>query len=286
MTYGDIEREYITYIEEASLLLGYSSVPKFMDIDDYLSLAKSKISKMAFEKMPYHVFALDRAIEVLMMLTEMFEAPNKDLRRMALYAQLRRSSNITIAFKEVMSLGLEEPARVLTRNLLESNELAFAILVSSEFSERYFLNDDVDQHKFWKQEIAYGKIYRHVSTAYSLSLPEQDVKDYLSHRKKLKNITSSAVHCDDGGAFRGIATPVLGENDLVSIRPFEAISAYAPNHIQAVIEEVYMVIGIFMNAMQTKEYNQPFSLGSHEEEYIHTVLCAVDAFQKLFNKSR
>ncbi|MBJ6911692.1 hypothetical protein JG661_20725, partial [Vibrio cholerae] len=81
---------------------------------------------MAIEKIPYQVFALDRAIEVLMLLAEMFEVPNKDRRRTTLYAQLRRSSNISIAFRETISLGLEESARVLTRNLFESNELAFA----------------------------------------------------------------------------------------------------------------------------------------------------------------
>ncbi|EXJ26046.1 TPA: hypothetical protein NKX25_002864 [Vibrio parahaemolyticus] len=286
MTYGDIEKEYSTYMEVASLQLGYSDVPQFVDVGDYLSLARNKISKMAIEKMPYQVFALDRAIEVLMMLTEMFHVPNKDPRRLALYAQLRRSSNITVAFREVMSLGLEESARVLTRNLLESNELAFSVLVNAEFSARYFLNESVDQKTFWKQEIAYGKIYQYVSTAYSLAVPEHEVQDYLAHRKELKNITSSAVHCDDSGGFRGIATPVLGEDDLVSIYPYEASSAHAPNHIEAVIDEVYMVIGIFMNAMQAKEYNQPFALGSHDPKSIHSFLCTIDAFQKLVNRPR
>lgn len=286
MTYSDIEKEYSSYMKDASFQLGYSHIPKFVNVNDYLCAAKSKMMKMAIEKMPYQVFALDRAIEVLIMLTEMFEVPNKDSRRTALYAQLRRSSNTVIAFREVISLGIEESARVLTRNLFESNEIAFAVLVSAEFSERYFLNDDIDQKKFWKQEIAYGKIYQYVSKAYSLAVSEEDIDHYLSHRKEVKNVTSSAVHCDDAGGFRGIATPVLGEDDLASIRPYEAISAHAPNHIEAVIDEVYMVVGIFMNALQSKEYNQSFALDSHDPDFIQAFLCTIDAFQKLINKSR
>ncbi len=286
MTYSDIEKEYRSYVEDASLQLGLSDIPQIMNVDDYLSLGRKKISSMAIEKIPYQVFALDRAIEVLMLLAEMFEVPNKDRRRTTLYAQLRRSSNISIAFRETISLGLEESARVLTRNLFESNELAFAVLVSSEFSEQYFLNDNVDQKKFWKQEIAYGKIYQYVSKAYSLVFPEEDIIDYLSHRKELKNITSSAVHCDDGGGLRSIAIPVLGNDDIVCIRPYEAINAHAPDHIEAVIDEIFIVIGVFVNAMQAKEYNQPFALGSHDVKYIHTFLCTIDAFQKLVNKAR
>lgn len=80
MTYSDIEKEYSSYMKDASFQLGYTHIPKFMNVNDYLCAAKSKMMKMAIEKVPYQVFALDRAIEVMIMLTEMFEVPNKKIR--------------------------------------------------------------------------------------------------------------------------------------------------------------------------------------------------------------
>ena len=283
MSQDDVNEQYMNLVEECASF-NFQDIPQIFDIEQYLSEAKGRLALLAKERMPTQVFMLDRAIEATLLLIELFKTVGKHSQRIALYAQLRRSSNVLVAFREVLSLGLDEPARVLTRNLLESNDLAFAILVSTSFSEGYYLNENTDSQKFWKQEIAYGKINKHVEVALSLVLDKCAVAESIQYRKQLKNITSSAVHCDDSGALRGIAMPVLGSEDMLCLEPFRAHSVYAPDQITAVVEEIYLLLSVFIKAMQCTKYSHLFDFEVYQKEFHEHFMCVVYAFQAMHCK--
>ncbi|MCG3738011.1 hypothetical protein EXA16_17005 [Vibrio cincinnatiensis] len=284
MCHKDVEERYLKLVKECASHFHFQDTQPIFNIEQYLSTAKEKLAFMAKEQMPTQVFMLDRAIEATLLLIELFKAVGRNKQRTALYAQLRRSSNVLIAFREVLSLGLDEPARVLTRNLLESNDLAFSILVNPDFSEGYYLNEKIDPQKFWKQEIAHGKIYKHVESAFSLVLDKSGIEAYIDHRKELKNRTSAAVHCDDSGSLRGIAMPVLGSENMLCLEPFHAFSVHTPDLIDAVVDEMYLLLSVFINAMQTNEYSHLFDLELYQKDFHEHFMCVVYAFQAMHCK--
>jgi hypothetical protein len=122
--------------------------------------------------------------------------------------QVSRLRSDAISVREVIVLGQEAPANVLIRSFVEDIELAMAFAIDPSFAAAYSEADD--QTAFWRNQIAYGRIYAKVSEFLQRGGSEAaEVESRITYHKQVKDALSGHVHSARHSTLRAAAAPSL-----------------------------------------------------------------------------
>lgn len=154
---------------------------------------------------------------------------------------LARVISLTVAIRKLILLGLEDPARVVARSLVESLDLAIVTAGDNEFANSFFGDHGHNDGKtFWEKNIGYGNIYKKIKPILkSIGIPDTEIENTLSHLRNAKNILSSSVHSSVETTFRCMFVPSLGNPGLCAQSSLGHISSHSPGLCSFVIMEVY-----------------------------------------------
>lgn len=128
-----------------------------------------------------------------------------------------------------MVSGLEDAARPVARALIESFELAVAFFSDADLASRYLEDEALDENKFWKTNIGYGRIdgpFRR--TLVLAGLDDDQIEDILDLKRRFKGKLSGAVHGSSSSAFRSVAVPSLLNPGYLVIEPLGHHSVHSP----------------------------------------------------------
>lgn len=254
------------------------------DLDRYLTESFSAANKQAYELIPKHVFLLGQATSCLLLLSRFVGERKMATQCAAFLSQLHRSVNCLIAIRLLLTNGLEETSRSVTRNYLESLDVSLACLVDHEFSELLSGDDHGDFASLWKSSIGYGKIYEYVRTACQLAgLSDEETEEHIRYRKEQKTLLSSSVHSDDSGAFRSMVPPPLGYPGMVSTEPHGVISFHTANHAAAVISETLKYLSLVLKVLLSENAPNGFDL-PRDGEHMQTFFAHFFAFQEIYHR--
>lgn len=251
------------------------------ELDKYLNESFGAANSQARDLIPKHLFLLGLATSCLLLFTRFVGERKMNTRSAAFISQLHRSVNCLIAMRLLLTNGLEETCRPITRNYLESLDISLACLVDHEFAVQLF-GGDVDFDSFWKSSIGYGKVYQYIRTAVLLAgLSDEEAEEHIEYRKAQKTLLSSSVHGDDAGAFRSMAPPPLGYPDMLSTEPHGVVSAHTANHVAAVIGETYKHLSLVLKILMSEDGPAEFDL-PREGVNMQTFFAHFFAFQEIY----
>lgn len=251
------------------------------DLDEYLNKSFGAAKSQAGGLIPKHLFLLSLATSCLLLFTRFVGERKMNTRSAALVSQLHRAVNCLIAMRLLLTNGLEETCRPITRNYFESLDISLACLADHKFAIQLF-GDDVDFDSLWKSSIGYGKVYQYVRTAVlRAGLSDEEAEEHIRYRKAQKTLLSSAVHGDDAGAFRSMAPPPLGYPDMLSTEPHGVISTHTANHIAAVIGETYKHLSLVLKILMAEDAPTEFDL-PREGANMQTFFAHFFVFQDLY----
>lgn len=264
-----------------SKVAGFPEAALF-DLDKYLKESFGAANSQASELIPKHLFLLSLATSCLLVFTRFVGERKVNTRSAAFISQLHRSVNCLIAIRLLLTNGLEETCRPITRNYLESLDISLACLVDHEFAVQLFSDDHVDFDTLWKSSIGYGKVYQYVRTAFHLAgLPNEEAEEHIQYRKAQKTLLSSSVHGDDAGAFRSMAPPPLGYPDMLSTEPHGVVSVHTANHVAAVISETYKHLSLMLKILISENAPAEFDL-PREGANMQTFFAHFFSFQEIY----
>ncbi|MCG2577979.1 hypothetical protein LZ012_13365 [Dechloromonas sp. XY25] len=252
------------------------------DLDKYLKGSFSVANSQASELIPKHLFLLSLATSCLLLLTRFVGERKMSTRSAAFISQLHRSVNCLIAIRLLLTSGLEETCRPITRNYLEILDISVACLGDHEFAIQLFGDDGVDFDSLWKSSIGFGKVYQYIRKAFQLAgLSDDEAAEHIQYRKAQKTLLSSSVHGDDAGAFRSMVIPLLGYPDMLSMEPHGVVSVHTANHVAAVISETFKHISLVLKILISKSAPAEFDL-PREGVNMHTFFAHFFSFQEIY----
>lgn len=281
MNYDKLTTEFNESLERAAKV--WRTKSDVFNLDEYLKNAYSDCDKQVKTFLVPHSFLLEKAATCMVLLARYISFGKGNLHRSAFSAQLHRACNNLLGTRELLLKGMEETARVITRSYLESIDISIAIFIDKEFASRFF-EDDADYERLWKSKIGYGKIYQYTKTAFEhAGYSDSEAQRHIEMRKKLKNLLSSSVHCDESGAFRSMAVSPIGFPDLISIEPHGVVSFHTANHMNSLVNETHQFLGIIINCIISDKFLHIHDFREASKEK-HSFFLHAMAFQELINK--
>lgn len=233
---------------------GFLKSAQRIDVDSILCEAKEKAEADIDSHMALQMLIYKESIHFLMQLDRMVTiGPNTigNQINVAFALLLSRCISLVVGIYRLITSGLEDAARPVARSLLETLDLAIVSLTDDEFTLNYLgENEDYDDNKFWKEHVAYGKIYNKIRKTIELTgLPKEEAESYINSRRELKSILSGSVHVSVSSSFRSFCTPSLGNRNLLARAPEGHVSVHSPGFIAMVIKEIYRFGTIFIKLM-------------------------------------
>ena len=220
------------------------------NLDDYLANAYLNANEQAFDLIPKHLFILEQATTCMLLFSKYISHGKANNQSNAFRIQMSRATNSLISARELLKNGLEEPARVITRNYFETLDILFAIIVDENFAEEFFPDNSNGFDDLWNKKIGYGKIYEYTRKIYKLAeKTTEEAEEHIKIRKEQKNILSGSVHANTSGAFLNHCVPLLGYPDSYAMNSHGIISYHTVNHIQSLVNETYKYIGIILKCL-------------------------------------
>ena len=258
--YDTIQQEIIRINQKRATPVEAFNINAYLE--DTKQLAKNDFLRL----IPEHAMQLDLACSVMILLSKYLNHGAITDRYAAFLASLHRSTNLFIAIRQLLLTGFEESTRPLTRAYFESIDISLVVLTDKNLAISYF-GENADFEKFWKNNLAYGRVYEHLKSVLRLcDFNEEEIEEHIISRKHQKNLLSGSVHGDDPGAFRSWAPPALGYPDMVYLQQHGVISLHTANHVAALILETYKYTSIIMKRMISGEYNDLFKRSDSNEE--------------------
>lgn len=254
------------------------------DLDTYLRDSFGAASNETIRLVPDHVFLLGKAASCLILLTRFAGEWKINTRSTAFLVQAHRATNCLIAIRLLLTNGLEETCRSITRNFLESIDISIACLVDGEFATSFFGDNSIEFNSLWKSDIGCGKIYERLRIAGKWAgLPDDEIEGHIQSRKTYKTVLSSSVHGDDAGAFRSMAPPLLGYPEMLSSEPHGVISLHTANHIAMVIGEALKYVSWVLKILLSKDAPAEFDLPG-EGANMQTFFAHFFTFQDVYHR--
>ncbi|PPQ47385.1 hypothetical protein C5G87_18925 [Paenibacillus peoriae] len=162
---------------------------------------------------------------------------------------LAKTCSQVVAIRKLIIAGLEDSARTVSRSFVETVDLMIVSLLDKDFSDQYFA-EEVDGNKFWKQNIAYGRIYKRIEKIIETAgIDEEERENFLKHRREIKSILSSAVHSSLSSAFRSMFIPSIRHSGKLSTSILGHVSAHSQSHLSFIIMDIYYFSSIFMHLL-------------------------------------
>ncbi|WP_066499001.1 hypothetical protein [Abyssisolibacter fermentans] len=169
-------------------------------------------------------------------------------------------TSLLLGIKELLSIGHEDNARLLSRTFLECVDIALVSLYDEAFEDFIVPGDEICSKEFWKKKIAYGKINNKIRQVINIAgIDDVEMKYYLSQRKKVKSILSDSVHLSSSTIFRSNLIPSIKYKGKLSVNLLGHISTHTPQHMMYIIDEVFHFGSIIIKLIMSKKSPKLFS---------------------------
>jgi hypothetical protein len=156
-----------------------------------------------------------------------------------------RLVNLLASIRVLITSGLSQSARILTRTTLETTDYGLAVLADDEFAVASFMGDSGDD-RFWDKHIGYGKLARRVDELV-LSLIDDDFgPNWRDVRRRHKTVLSASVHISEFATAFTTIVPSLAHRGKFAITPFGHHSDTSPDVLDALAKEAYLFVAIVM----------------------------------------
>ncbi|MDQ3776109.1 MAG: hypothetical protein M3461_18035 [Pseudomonadota bacterium] len=226
------------------------------------------------------------ALQVLMQLRQIQTRRAKrklHLPNLAFWLLVDRQIGLVCSIYRLITNGLDEPARVLGRTLLETTELSVAVLYDTTLAEGYASDEDYDANQFWVDRISRGKVTRLVKTAMmTLDADEEMANDLLALRRDVKQRFSGSVHSSFTSSFHSSLVVSLSSPGRLATNTLGHVSAFTPSLCAAVIHEVHFFV-VFVVRSILKRPNETVLSDVLPDEAASFMVAAV-VFQNLVQK--
>ncbi|MDH5471644.1 MAG: hypothetical protein OEY61_02220 [Gammaproteobacteria bacterium] len=219
-----------------------------VDIDKELIRLRSSTRRLASKHLQLWIILIDEGIHFLIHLERLLATRDKmGVTRFNLLTLIAKLKSLAISFRELILLGQADSSRLLLRGFIETSDITLPAMADPIFCAEYAEdNPEHDDNKFWKNKIAYGKIYPVIKSALKKADFEDDQIDSLIQWKKnWKSQLSGAVHAASWSSFQSCLIPSLSEPGMFVEHPFGHLSAYSPELCNVIIQELLILSSTF-----------------------------------------
>lgn len=190
------------------------------------------------------------------------ETPNK--LRVTPSLLIGRSCTLAAAVRLLIVSGFEDPARIVSRTLLENIDLILAALVDDSVNEEYFREKNpIDETEFWKKHVAYNRIDKYLrKVGECAGMDKKQMESWLNGRAEIKKTLSASTHVANFAAMRSCLVPSLVWPSMLYRSAFGHHSLHSPRLALNVAESIWQFGGIFMRLLTS---NNPPVAFTHQD---------------------
>jgi hypothetical protein len=159
--------------------------------------------------------------------------------------QLSRLRSDVLSIRELICLGQEASAHTVARSFIDGIELAMALAEDPAFAVRY--GDAEDETKFWRDQIAYGRIYAVVERFLRRGGSDEQARSYVATHKAIKNALSGHVHGASFSALRSGIVPSIAQPEMFHVGEIGCLSAHMPRLCKLIADETHIFAACCIN---------------------------------------
>ena len=240
-------------ITRDEILSAVSTAPRFnakrparANVNRLLDELRLKLRKDVDDFMQPWMVLLDEALRFFVYLERHQHSLKKGPEITPFMLQLSRLRSDVLSIRELICIGQEAPAHTIARSFLDGVELAMALAEDPAFAVAYSDADDATQ--FWRDQIAYGRIYRVVERFLRRGGSDEQARTYVARHKAVKNALSGHVHIASFSAFRSGAVPSISHPGMIHIGEIGCLSAHMPRLCKLIADETHVFAACCINA--------------------------------------
>lgn len=259
--------------------------PGRVDVDAAIEDLRRNVRRSAKAHVPVLVGVLDEGLQFIIHLEQLLLANSHGPSAFAFCTLVARMRSLAISFRELVLLGQTDSARLIARAFLETSELATVAMADPQFAVSYAPDDPLfDDKRFWKKNIAYGRIYEALRETYRRAgISKEFVEHAVDWRRVWKDDLSGAVHCASWSAFQCAFVPSIETPGSCYVGGLGALSAHSPPLCKLVLEEMWLFSEVFVNLLHSNPV--PSNLrGFPTGAGLASTLAAEATFKKVFHE--
>lgn len=147
-----------------------------------------------------------------------------------------------ISVRELLALGQDMTARVLTRTFIEDIEIAMALALSAETCEAFATTDDTNE--FWNKHVGYGKVYEKVHQYLrACGIGESRATSFVDRHRQAKKMFSESTHGGRESSLRSAFPQSLTEPGEVHFLSLGALTRATAELALFVAQETHAFAG-------------------------------------------
>jgi hypothetical protein len=264
------------------------------DVNLELIRLRTSIRRDASKHLHKWILLIDEGIQFLIHLSRLIGSREPmGAVRFNLWTLISRQKSLAISFRELILLGQSESSRIILRAFIESNDITISAIADADFcsdyAPEYTESIDVKQadNDYWKDNVAYGKIYPAVRDALrKADFSEKQIERLISWKKFWKTELSGAVHGGATSSFNSCLIPSLAKPEMLVGFSHGHLSSDSPMLCFIMIQELLLVSNVFEGVLKSK--NMPKHLKGYPtgREYASTMASAEtmqEYYYKYFN---
>lgn len=240
--------------------------PKFgtaerADVDSEISRLRTSTRRQANKHLLKWIILIDEGIQFLIHLSFLIGSrePMGSV-RFNLWTLIAKQKSLAISFRELMLLGQTESSRIILRAFIESNDLTISAIADKTFCSDYapeideYVDVKLADNAYWKDNVAYGKIYPSVRDALSKSgFSKEQIEKLIKWKKFWKTELSGAVHGSATSSFKSCLIPSLTKPDMLVGFSHGHLSSESPLLCFIMIQELLLISSTFEGALKSKD---------------------------------
>ncbi|WP_410769508.1 hypothetical protein [Fontibacillus sp. BL9] len=206
-----------------------------------ISIIEDYIENSILNEHDYYLKILDEGIEFTHYVYELAFVNNEEVNKeddkkesVVFTIYISRLCNLLVSMRRLVLSGFEEPARIISRTIIETIDIILVALFDKDFSNHFYevLDNNYSEDKFWRENIAYGKIDSKIKELLEeCNLDHNFKQSYLKNKKELKSLFSSSVHSSIIASRNSLLLPSLNHNRMYEKAVLGGISAETNKHI-------------------------------------------------------
>lgn len=147
-----------------------------------------------------------------------------------------------ISIRELLAIGQDMTARVLTRTFIEDIEIAMALALSAETCDVFAVTHDTNE--FWNKHIGYGKVYDKVHQ-YLLACGTEEGRaaSFIDRHREAKKMFSESTHGGRQSSLMSAFSPSLTDRGEVHFLSLGALTRATAQLALFVAQETHAFAG-------------------------------------------
>lgn len=242
-------------VEKASRLHLAAVVPADcgrINVGMELQVSRERLTKRIDEHLQPWFVLLDESIQFFVQFERaLYEYPlSSHLTGFAVtVSKLKRD---VISIRELLAIGQDMTARVLTRTFIEDIEIAMALALSAETCEAFATTHDTNE--FWNKHVGYGKVYDKVHQyLLACGIEEARAASFVDRHREAKKMFSESAHGGRRSSLMSAFSPSLTNREEVHFLSLGALTYATAQLALFVAQETHAFAGSVVNGVMVSE---------------------------------